>query len=31
MDWEKAAIGNMKSAVAAAAPNANLRIAFDIL
>jgi hypothetical protein len=31
MDWEKAEIGNMKRAAAAAAPNAYLRIAFDIL
>src|SRR6185436_1336685 len=31
MDWEKAEIGNMKRAVAAAAPNAYLRIAVDIL
>jgi hypothetical protein len=30
MDWEKAEIGNTKSAIAAAAPNAYLRIAFDI-
>jgi hypothetical protein len=31
MDWEKAEIGNTKRAVAAAAPNACLRIAFNIL
>jgi hypothetical protein len=31
MDWEKAEIGNMKRAAAAAAPSAYLRIAFDIL
>jgi hypothetical protein len=31
MDWEKAEIGNMKSAVAAAAPTAYLRVGFDIL
>jgi hypothetical protein len=30
MDWEKAEIGNTKSAVAAAAPNACLRTAFNI-
>jgi hypothetical protein len=30
MDWEKAEIGNTKSAVAAAAPNAYLRIDFNI-
>jgi hypothetical protein len=31
MDWENAEIGNTKRAVAATAPNAYLRIAFDIL
>jgi hypothetical protein len=30
MDWEKAEIGNTKRAAAAAAPNANLRIDFNI-
>src|SRR6266540_2899027 len=30
MDWEKAEIGNTKRAVAAAAPNAYLRISFNI-
>jgi hypothetical protein len=31
MDWEKAEIGITKRAVAAAAPNAYLRIPFNIL